>query len=72
MKKLERKQLKTLKGGVAAGGGTCQAQDGDCSVFINLSKDQAQSISAQVGGHWCCDSCCTATWAVHTGCPQTA
>lgn len=64
---LTRLQMKNVKGGHA---GTCQGlyanpwPGGDNIRLTNLSAEDAQSADL----HWCCDSCCQATWADHSGC----
>ncbi|WP_340200326.1 hypothetical protein [Ascidiimonas sp. W6] len=45
------------------GGGTCAFQGGNGYAGISgVSMAQAQAGAAATGGHWCCDSCGSATW----------
>lgn len=75
---LTRDQMKMILGGQMepGGGGTCQAQTfdefGTSYAITGLSKDDAVLNANYNQSHWCCDSCCTATWADHTGCPSYA
>jgi hypothetical protein len=65
MKKLSKDQMKHFVGGVYEL--KCQAQNPGSydNPVVGLSY-QAASTFGQ--GHWCCKSCCQATWADHTGC----
>jgi hypothetical protein len=52
-------------------GGTCQAwiqTEYGYTLMTNLSRQDAEGSATKAGEHWCCSSCCTATWADHTGC----
>lgn len=67
--------MKMVNGGQKDNGGSsCQAlvQQGSNSqgtvVIEGLSSGAASSYPGMI--HWCCDSCCTATWAYHDGCPS--
>ena len=66
MKKLERHEMKNLKGGVALPAGTCAAllnpSPGVWTVVTGLSYTEASTINSRPGEHWCCASCGTATW----------
>jgi hypothetical protein len=66
MKKLSRDEMKKVIGGQNAPG-TCQAliaaDSGGYFVITGISASTASGASGMV--HWCCDSCGTATWAVH-------
>lgn len=64
---LTRLQMKKVKGGH----GTCQAEiptEYGSVPATDLSLDDAKLNAETYHTHWCCDSCCTATWADHTGC----
>ena len=75
-KHLSNKEMKLVTGGepevnwmdgvLADGGGgtgTCCAHSSSGSLFCWISKSEAQFMA--VGGHWCCDSCATATWTAN-------
>lgn len=69
MKKLSKDEMKKVMGGVMAA--NCQAlvtrSDGSGTTVIeNQTYDSASTASGMV--HWCCASCCTASWAYHDGC----
>lgn len=69
MKRLERNQMKLLKGGVLASpiGSSCQYENPDGeSVITCMTQQEAQNASQTMGGHWCCASCSTATWSNKT------
>jgi hypothetical protein len=70
MKKLERNEMKHLKGGVAP---SCQYENPGSyeSPVGGLTRAQAEGASNEMGGHWCCASCCSASWSNKTGCPQS-
>lgn len=68
---LTRLQMKRVKGGHESGlGGTCQGlysnpvSGGPNVRLTDLSKAEAEKADV----NWCCDSCCSATWADHSGC----
>jgi hypothetical protein len=69
---LTRSQLKQIVGGEAGtgGGGNCQAQvvggEGGLIVIEDQTASGAQNAPNMV--HWCCDSCCSASWAYHDNC----
>ncbi|MEO5947767.1 MAG: hypothetical protein ABIP79_13195 [Chitinophagaceae bacterium] len=70
MKKLDRLQMKNLKGGIESGT-KCQCQNpGGEGPIISDEYDPswASQCAATVGGHWCCASCCTASWSDHYYC----
>jgi hypothetical protein len=70
MKVLSRNEMKQLVGGLLDTGGGCQVENRG-SYDRTLSADslrEARLMAADLGGHYCCASCCTATWADHTGC----
>jgi hypothetical protein len=60
MKNLTRDEMKKVMGG----DGSCQAYV-DGINFVNLSMAEAKDTVAG-GGHWCCSSCDTASWAILT------
>lgn len=68
MKQLTRIEMKSILGGILAG--TCQGlwsnpySGGPDVRLTGLSAADASSADV----HWCCDSCCTASWADHGGC----
>lgn len=70
MKQLTRIEMKNVFGGYMPADGTCQGlfsnpnPGGPNVLLTGLSSEGAQTAEV----HWCCDSCCTATWADHTGC----
>lgn len=71
MKKLMRQELKSLKGGVWDPTRTdCQCENSGSydSPVTGLTMAQAKQCSMETSSHWCCDSCCTASWADHSGC----
>lgn len=59
---LQRSQLSTILGGGGGESGTCGYQDTSGYAVCNLSRDQAEGYANQYGGHWCCDSCSTASY----------
>jgi bacteriocin-like protein len=65
MKKLSISEMKKIEGGKYQLG--CQAQNPGSydNPVVGLNYSQASTFGQ---GHWCCSSCCTATWADHTGC----
>jgi hypothetical protein len=71
---LTRSQLKKVLGGGGGdgtgSGGNCQAlvsgNEGGTVVLEGMDASTAQNVADMI--HWCCDSCCTATWAYHNGC----
>lgn len=66
---LQRNQLKSVFGGYGGyNTGTCAYQNVHGWVVIDASKSTAQAGAAESGGHWCCDSCCTASWTQGYGC----
>ena len=57
---LSKQQQKFIKG---AGSGTCAFESGNgYSGISGVSKEDAMAGAAITGGHWCCDSCGSATW----------
>ena len=60
MKKLERSEMKNLKGGL----GDCFAQGPNTLAMFSGSNAlaNARDYAAASGMHWCCASCSTATW----------
>lgn len=66
MKKLERNEMKSLKGGLEDNGGTCAAllnpSPGVWTVVTGLTYAEASSSNSRPGEHWCCASCSTASW----------
>ena len=60
--KLEKLLTKTEQAMIKAGGGTCAAQIGGGLAWTGLSIDEAKVEAAASGGHWCCDSCQSASW----------
>lgn len=58
---LTREKLKVLNAG---GNGTCMYQHPGGFLVIEADAGTAQSG----GGHWCCDSCCGASWTQGLGC----
>ncbi len=70
MKKLDRQQMKNLKGGIVPDEGNCQCENpGGEGPITGGDSPWAQQCASEAGGHWCCASCCTATWSDKTGCP---
>ena len=60
VKKLSKKELSLFNGGCS---GTCAFQGGNGYYGIaGVCKDWAIAGSAATGGHWCCDSCGSASW----------
>lgn len=74
MKLLSNEEMKKVMGGIEDPGdfgANCQAlverSDGNGTTVIqSQTSDSAQNAPGMV--HWCCDSCCTASWAYHDGC----
>ena len=73
MKKLSKDEMKMVVGGLEDNSpvsGNCQALVrgglGDAVVIETLSPGEASGINDMI--HWCCDSCCTASWAYHDNC----
>jgi len=68
MKKLSKDEMKKVMGGLAQP--TCQALviggQGDPVVIEGQTASSAANAPNMI--HWCCDSCCTASWAYHDGC----
>jgi len=58
MKKLERSEMKNLKGGVEDTPGTCTWHQGTTAI-CNISMATAQDYVNNSGGNWCCDNCPT-------------
>ena len=59
---LSKKQKQLVTGGVIPPG-TCAIQGGNGFVGVSgVSKEYALQHSTANGGHWCCDSCQSATW----------
>lgn len=62
-KTLTKKQMQEIKGG-----GTCAAYmpNGNASggpvATYNVSIQEAKEMANVPGGHWCCDSCGSASW----------
>lgn len=56
MKKLERNEMKNLKGGDAPAPNTCAWHEGTTAI-CNISKATAQAYVTNSGGNWCCESC---------------
>ena len=70
---LTRSQMKTILGGLSSGG-NCQAlvpgNNGGTVVLEGIDSSTAQNAPGMI--HWCCASCCTASWSYHDGCgPNT-
>ena len=66
---LSRLQMKKVKGGHSSG--TCQYEaptEFGTVPITGMSMADAKENARINGTHWCCDSCCTATWADHSGC----
>lgn len=51
--------MKQIKGGDGYGG-TCASINSGGEVMYNQTKKEASAVGA--GGHWCCDSCSSASW----------
>lgn len=69
---LSRSEQRKVMGGLQPGG-NCQAQfptEYGYTTATGLSAADAKLNAEANHTHWCCDHCCTATWADHTGCPQ--
>lgn len=72
---LNREQQKRVLGGVPPG--TCAWEgDGHYSGISGTSREYAEGASQTLGGHWCCDSCCSVSWLdnehkEYLGCFQT-
>ena len=68
MKRLERQEMKNLKGGLTNGGATCMAylnpSPGVWAVVTGMTYAEASTSNTRPGEHWCCASCGIATWAV--------
>lgn len=61
VKKLSKKELGFFNGGSCSG--TCAFQGGNGYTGIaGVCKEWAIAGSAATGGHWCCDSCSSASW----------
>ncbi|MEO5945661.1 MAG: hypothetical protein ABIP79_02510 [Chitinophagaceae bacterium] len=57
MKKLERQEMKNLKGGIEDDpSGTCAWHNGTTAI-CNISQATAQAYVTNSGGNWCCSSC---------------
>lgn len=67
---LTRSEMREIRAGKATPVcGSCQYQNpGGEGPVTCLSGAEAQSDSQRYGGYWCCSSCCSASWADHTGC----
>ena len=52
--------MKNVMGGNEPLSGDCASINAGGEVMYNLSRAEAQAVGA--GGHWCCDSCATASW----------
>ncbi|MCW5909669.1 MAG: hypothetical protein KIT62_01285 [Cyclobacteriaceae bacterium] len=52
---LSRDEMKSIMAG-SGGGGTCGVRIGNQS-WCGMTMWEAQTIAAQNGGWWCCDSC---------------
>ncbi|SFG95860.1 hypothetical protein SAMN04487988_111126 [Algoriphagus hitonicola] len=59
---LQRSQMSTILGGGGSGSGTCGYLDTTGYPVCNLTREQAEGYANQYGGHWCCDSCSTASY----------
>ncbi len=57
---ISKNEMKSVNGGLAPGTCAFQGENGD--VITGVSKTNAQAGAAQFGGHWCCDSCGSASW----------
>ncbi len=65
---LSRSEMKKIM----AGSGTCQTLDTPPGApagtgYVNTGVMYG-SASDGSHTHYCCDSCCSASWSVHTGC----
>ncbi len=60
-KVIKNEELVNLRGGY--GSGTC-AWEGSSEYAgqCNVTRYEAEYWSNTYGGHWCCDSCGSATW----------
>lgn len=59
---LNKKQQNSINGGYLPEG-TCAVQGGNGYAGVSgISIAYAQEAAAATGGHWCCDSCQSATW----------
>ncbi len=68
---LQREQLKTVFGGYSIGEGTigtCAYQHPTLGVVVEASRETAERRAKRFGTHWCCESCCTTSWANGYGC----
>jgi natural product precursor len=59
---LSKEQMKFILGG----DGTCACGDADVELTKNLSKQEAIDCATENHGHWCCDSCESASWWCET------
>ena len=61
---LSEKELKDVLGGsgVEWAPGTCGWSDGDGMYTCRASKEYVLYLYNTFGGHWCCDSCSTASY----------
>lgn len=72
LKKISRKQMSLINGA-----GTCASYEPAQRLFnpqtglfddvapivtVGISKEAARANSGIAGGHWCCDSCGSASW----------
>jgi hypothetical protein len=57
MKKLSRSEMKNVMGGNAPAE-NCYSQNGSGGI----NGGSYEFVMANAVGHWCCASCCTATW----------
>ncbi len=68
---LSRSEMKKIMAG-SNNDATCQAlvKRGDGSGGTVVIENQTPGSAAGAPGmiHYCCSSCCTATWAYHSGC----
>ncbi|MBS1620438.1 MAG: hypothetical protein JST10_00770 [Bacteroidetes bacterium] len=74
MKKFENlgKKLSKTEQKMILGGGTCQYEaptEFGTTWVDGQSMQDARLNATSLGTHWCCTSCCTASWANHAGCP---
>ena len=64
-KALSRAEQKQVFGGRMLYNGGCAFQGGNGyygQVGANYSLEYVQAGADLTGGHYCCDSCCTASW----------
>ena len=65
---LSGKEMRVITGGdqkpISGGSGTCCAVSETGSLLCWHSKAEAEFWSGS-GGHWCCDSCSTASWSAN-------